>query len=66
MPMIDKVQEGKLMDEEELFYEEPVLARAVNCCATCKHWQGWLDNMFCGKHKIEIKPYLICDDYKRR
>ena len=39
--------------------------RVVDCCMTCSYWQGWPDNMFCDKHKIEVKPYLICNDHRK-
>lgn len=38
--------------------------RTVKCCATCQHYQGWFDNMFCGKNNGEIRPYFICDYHK--
>lgn len=37
--------------------------RQVQCCATCNHGGGWLENMWCILHDIEIKPYLICQNY---
>jgi hypothetical protein len=38
--------------------------RRAACCGTCRHWRGWLDNMWCELHQIEIQPYLICDQYQ--
>lgn len=63
---MDEVRTVRLADEEELRRNKLAsLTRMVNCCATCNYWQGWFDNMFCGKHEIETKPYLICDDYRK-
>lgn len=39
--------------------------RTVRCCATCKHYQGWLDNMVCGRNDSEIRPYFICDYHEQ-
>lgn len=35
----------------------------VKCCATCKQSAGWMDNMHCTRHRIGVKPYLICNDF---
>lgn len=36
----------------------------VDCCATCEHWAGWLDNMQCLHHGMDVKPCWICDSFK--
>jgi hypothetical protein len=38
--------------------------RAVDCCATCRQWAGWLDDMWCRKYEIDVNPYSICDDFE--
>ena len=43
----------------------------IECCASCKYWKGWFDDMFCelAENRIDtdegIKPYEKCKKYKR-
>ncbi len=38
----------------------------VECCASCKFWQVWFDNMSCKFDDETIKPYEKCSKYESR
>jgi hypothetical protein len=46
--------------------ERPMNLPLIDCCATCTHFRGWLDNARCGKYQIAIFPYTKCDTFERR
>lgn len=35
----------------------------ADCCATCVHSEGWMDNMLCNLHGIETRPYWVCETF---
>lgn len=45
--------------------ERPTNLPLVECCATCMHFRGWLDNAWCGRYSIRVFPYTKCDTFDR-
>lgn len=37
--------------------------RVVECCATCFHSLGWLDNLGCAITDNDTRAYYVCDKF---
>lgn len=53
------------MDEHEDKPTTPPNLHLVNCCGSCIHRDGYLEDPECSKHKYSIRESWICDDYER-
>lgn len=63
---IDEVRAVRLADEAKLQYEKLMeLTKLVDCCAICSRHEDRSSHMFCNKHEMDTRPYLVCDDYQR-
>ena len=62
---IDEVRAVRSADEAEL-RPKKIVRKVADCCANCSYGKDRLSFWHCDEYGIDTKPYLICNDYKRR